>query len=67
MQTLTRMDKVVIEHFYHMTTMDENMNWMELTHLLSKKILNLRALLYIYIHTRENNASPLCILCMLMD
>ena len=34
MQTPTRMDKVVIEDYYHMTTMDENMNWMELTHSL---------------------------------
>ena len=35
MQTPTKMDKVVIEDFYHMTIMDENFNWMELTHLLS--------------------------------
>jgi hypothetical protein len=31
------MNKVVIEEFYHMTSMDANMNWMNLTHLLSPK------------------------------
>ena len=31
MQTLTRMDKVVIEDYYHMTVGDENVNWMKLT------------------------------------
>ena len=36
MQTPIRMDKVVIKDYYHMTTMDENVNWMELTHMLSK-------------------------------
>ena len=34
MQTPIRMDKVVIEDYYHLTTMDENMNWIELTNLL---------------------------------
>ena len=29
------MDKVVIEDYYHMTTMDEVMIWMEFTQLLS--------------------------------
>ena len=44
------MNKVVIEDFYNMTTIDENMNWMKLTHVLSKKSLNLMApLLYIYL------------------
>ena len=72
------MDKVFIEHFYHMTAMDENLNWVELTHLLSLFSLNLRAFLYIYIKVlnslssinvtlEKSNASPLCILCMLMD
>ena len=28
------MDKVVIEDYYHMTIMDENMNWVKLTYLL---------------------------------
>ena len=40
MQTQTRMDKVVIEGYYQMTTMDENVNWMKLTHLLSTFSLN---------------------------
>ena len=39
MQTPTRMDKVVIEDYKHMTTMDENVHWMELTRLLSKDFL----------------------------
>ena len=38
MQTLTRMNKAVIEDYYHMITMDENVNWMEVTHLLLKQI-----------------------------
>ena len=38
MQTPTRMDKVIIEDYYHMTTMDENMNWMKLTNQFSDKI-----------------------------
>ena len=42
------MDKVVIEEYYHMTTMDENVNWIELAHFLSKNILNPKGpLLYI--------------------
>ena len=35
MQTPKRMDKVVVEDYYHMTIMDENVNWMELAHLFS--------------------------------
>ena len=31
-------DKVVIGDYYHMTTMNENVNWMKLTHLLWEKI-----------------------------
>ena len=46
METLTRMDKVVIKDYYHTTTMNENVNEMKLTHLLSKLSLNLRALFY---------------------
>ena len=29
------MDKVAILDYYHMAIVDENMNWMELAHLLS--------------------------------
>ena len=36
MQTLTRTYMVVIEDYDHMTTKDENMNKMKLTHLFSK-------------------------------
>ena len=43
MQTLTRMDKVVIEDYHHMTTIDVDVNWMKLTHLLLIFSLNLRA------------------------
>ena len=31
MKVLARMDMVVIEDYYHMTTMDGNVNWMKLT------------------------------------
>jgi hypothetical protein len=37
MQTLTRMNEVIIEDYYHMTTMDQNANWMKKTRLSSKK------------------------------
>ena len=43
MQTLTRMDKVVINDYYHMTTLDEIMNLMTLTHLLLDLFLTLGA------------------------
>ena len=43
LQTLTRMGKVVFEDDDHMTTMDENTNWMKLTHVLSKFSLDLWA------------------------
>ena len=33
MQTLTRMNIIVMEGYHHMTTMNENVNWMNLTHL----------------------------------
>ena len=36
MQTLTKKkDGVAIKDYYHMTTRDENVYWMKLTHLLS--------------------------------
>ena len=41
MQTLTRMDRVIIEDYYHVTLVDENLNWMKLTHPLSRLSLNL--------------------------
>ena len=34
MPTLTRMDKEVIEDYYQMTTLNENVNWMKQTHWL---------------------------------
>ena len=36
------MDKVVVQDYYHVTTMDENVNWMKLAHLLSIFIINPR-------------------------
>ena len=71
MQTITRMDKVDIKDYYHMTTMDETVNQMKLTHLFSKRNLQtLGTLLYIYIyfkfliaflnvHTRKKEKIPL--------
>lgn len=37
------MNKVVVEDYYHMTIVNENMNWMKSTHLLSSISLNLKA------------------------
>ena len=39
MQTLRRRDMVATEDYDHMKTMDEKMQWMKLTHLLSKKFI----------------------------
>ena len=48
MQTLLKMDKVVIEDYRHVVLINENMYWMKLTHLLSKKISKpQRPLLYV--------------------
>jgi hypothetical protein len=44
---------VVIEDYDHMTIMDENVNWMKLTNLLSLFSLNLRALFYTSTFTSE--------------
>ena len=35
MQTLTQVDRVDIEDYDHMTKMNENMNWIKPTHLLT--------------------------------
>ena len=79
MQTPTRMNNVVIDDYYHLTTMYENVNWMELTQLLSKKSLNPRApsctstftssfsIAFLNVLTRENNASLSYIPCTLMS
>ena len=47
MQSIPSMDMIVIEDYYHMTTMDENVNWMNLAHLLSMFSLNMRPFFYI--------------------
>ena len=49
MQTRTTSGVVVIEDYYHMTIMDESINWMKLTHLLSTFPLNLRVAFYAYL------------------
>ena len=62
-----------------MTTMDENVNWLELKHLLSLFSFNHEAhfgtstftstifnSLFQMYTLENNNTSPLCILCMLM-
>ena len=65
MQTPTIMNKVFIEDYYHMTKIDENVNWIKPMHLLSIVSLNLEApfcaftftlkklIDILYIHTRE--------------
>ena len=42
LQTLTGLDKVFIEDYYHMTTKDENMDRIKLAHMLSFFSLNRR-------------------------
>ena len=41
MQNLRRMDNVVIGEYYLMKIMDEDVNWMKLTHMLSVLSLHL--------------------------
>jgi len=43
MQILTRVDMVVIEDYYHITTLNENVIWMKRTHLLPSFFLNPKA------------------------
>ena len=75
MQTLTWMDMVVIEDYYPLTILDENMCWMKLTRLLVGFPQNLRApfcestftekflMALLYVPPKKNNTFPLCILC----
>jgi hypothetical protein len=65
MQTLTRINVVLIKYYYHMTTIDENVNRMELAHLYQIFFQPLRAPLctstftltfliaFLKVHTRE--------------
>ena len=55
MQTLTRTYMVVIEDFVHTTTINENVNYMKLTHLLSKISIILGPPLYIYLYVKRIN------------
>ena len=43
MQTLTKMDMIVIKNSYHIKTIDEEMDRIKLTDLLSKSSLTLRS------------------------
>ena len=50
-QTLIKMGMVVIEDYYHTTTMDEKCELDKQTYILSKFPLNFRApFLYVYLH-----------------
>ena len=60
MQKPTTMDKVVIEDYYHIITMDENVKWMNLIHLLSKKFYK-SYVLYIYLYFKVINSLFKCI------
>jgi hypothetical protein len=60
------MDKGVVKHHYYMTTMNENVNKMKLTHMLSKISLNLGApfctkisIANLNVHSKENEYLPL--------
>jgi hypothetical protein len=44
---IARMNKVDIRDKRHITTMDENVIWMELTHILLKKSLTLSYIRYL--------------------
>ena len=55
------MSKVVIGHYYYVTTMNENVNWMKVTHMLSMSFLNFKAtftsrflISLLNVHTVEN-------------
>ena len=57
MHPLTRVDKVVIEDYYHMATMDENVSRIKQTHLiLSSSPWTLGPLLYIYLYFKILNS-----------
>jgi hypothetical protein len=58
MQTPTRMDKVVIEDYYHTTKMNENMNWMELMHLLSNFFLLTLRPPFVHLPLRQHFEEP---------
>ena len=54
MRSLTIMDMVVIVDYYQVTTIDENMNWMKLTRLLSISFSKPQGpLLYIYLTSKS--------------
>ena len=58
MQTLTTTHLVVNKDYDHMTTMDENVNWMKLTHLLSIYFVNLKAPFCTSTCTSKKNQQP---------
>jgi hypothetical protein len=57
MQILTRRHVVIIKNYDQMKSMDKNVKWMKLTHLLSSSTLNHGPRLYIYfyfINSKQN-------------
>ena len=78
LQTLTRTYMVIIKDHDCMTTIDKYVNWIKLTHLLSKFPLTLGPpfeihfyfkkinSLFIYTYYKKISTSCLCILCTLM-
>ena len=77
-QIITRMNKVVIGHYYHVIILNENKKWIKLAHLLPSFPLDFRTPFCtstftsqsLYVHTKTNkhtNKTPLsCILCKLI-
>ena len=57
MQTLIRMDKVVIKDYDHIRTVDENMNWRLLLICFSTPY---GPLLYIYFYFKKIKSLPRC-------
>ena len=51
---LIRLDRVVVEDYYYTTIMDENVNWMQHTYLISILFLNHKDPLYTLAFTSEN-------------
>ena len=69
MQNLRRMDNVVIGEYYLMKIMDEDVNWMKLTHMLSVLSLHLTPPPFVHLPLLQKNiafTSPLYILCTIM-
>ena len=53
-ETLIRLDGVAVEDYYYTTIIDENVNWMQYTYLVSIFSLNIKALFCTFAFTSEN-------------